>query len=46
MYLMFISKASQNLTMVIFHLWGINVKTTGGFINIKVEDFHMVKTAQ
>jgi hypothetical protein len=23
----------------------INVKTTGGFINISVEDFHMVKPA-
>jgi hypothetical protein len=43
MYLMFMSKASQKLKMVILHLWQINVKTTGGFINIQIENFHMVK---
>ncbi len=37
------SKASKILKVVL-HLWRINVKTTGGFINIPVEDFYMVKT--
>jgi hypothetical protein len=41
---MFMGKASKKLKMLILHLWRINVKTTGGFINIQVEDFHMVKT--
>ncbi len=39
------SKASRRLKVVLLHLWRINVNTTGGFINIPVEDFHMVKTA-
>ncbi len=39
------SKDSKRLKVVLLHLWRINVKTTGGFINIPVEDFHMVKTA-
>jgi hypothetical protein len=37
------SKASKRLKVVLLHLWRINVKTTGGFINISDEDFHMVK---
>jgi hypothetical protein len=38
------SKASERLKVVrtIFNLWRINVKTTGGFINIPVEDFDKV----
>ncbi len=39
------SKVSKRLKVVLLHLWRINVKTTGGFINIPVVDFHMVKTA-
>jgi hypothetical protein len=39
------SKAGKRLKVVLFHLWRISVETTGGFINIPVEDFHMVKTA-
>jgi hypothetical protein len=39
------SKASKRPKVVPLHLWRINIKTTGGFINIPVEDFHMVKTA-
>ncbi len=38
-------KASKRLKVALLHLWHIKVKTTGGFINIPVEDFHMVKTA-
>jgi hypothetical protein len=36
------SKASERLKVVLLHLRRINVKTTGGLINIPVEDFHMV----
>jgi hypothetical protein len=36
------SKASERLKVALLHLWRINVKTTGGFINIPVEDFHVV----
>ncbi len=39
------SNASKRLKVVLLHLWRINVKMTGGFINIPVEDFHMDKTA-
>jgi hypothetical protein len=39
------SKASKRLKVVLLHLLRTNVKTTGGFINIPVEDFHLVKTA-
>jgi hypothetical protein len=39
------STASKRLKAVLLHLWRINVKTTGGYIYIPVEDFHMVKTA-
>jgi hypothetical protein len=39
------SKASKRLMVVPLHFWRINIKTTGGLINIPVEDFHMVKTA-
>jgi hypothetical protein len=39
------SKASQRTKVVLLHLWRINVKTTGGFMNIPVEDLHMVKAA-
>ncbi len=38
------SKASKILKVVLLHLWRINVKTTRGFINIPLEDFHMDKT--
>jgi hypothetical protein len=33
------SKANKRPKVVLLHLWRINVKTTGGFINIPVEDF-------
>ncbi len=36
------SKASK---VVLLHLWHINIRTSGEFISIPVEDFHMVKTA-
>ncbi len=36
------SNASKRLKVILPHLWRINVKTTGGFINIPVEDFYMV----
>jgi hypothetical protein len=36
------STYSKRLKLVLLHLWRINVKTTGGFINIPVEDFYMV----
>ncbi len=42
------SKTSERLkgvVLVLLYLWRINVQTIGGFINISVEDFHMVKTA-
>ncbi len=38
------SKASKRLKAVLLHLWRINVKATGGFSNIPVKNFHMVKT--
>ncbi len=38
------SKASKRQKVVLLYLWRIDVKTTGGFINIPVEDFHLVKT--
>jgi hypothetical protein len=39
------SKVSKELKMLLLHLLHVNVKTTGGFINIPVEDFHIDKTA-
>ncbi len=43
------SKASKELKLVtevvLLHLWRVNVNTTGGFIYISLEDFHMDKTA-
>ncbi len=40
------SKASKELKVVLLlHLWCVNVKTTGGFIYISLEEFHMDKTA-
>jgi hypothetical protein len=39
------SKASKELTVVLIHLWYVKIKTTGGFIYISLEDFHMDKTA-
>jgi hypothetical protein len=39
------SKASKRLKVVPLHLCRINIKTTGGLINIPVENLHMVKTA-
>ncbi len=30
---------------IVFHLWRVNVKTTGGFICISLGDFHIDKTA-
>ncbi len=33
------SEASKRLKMGLLHLWRINVNTTGGFVNIPVEDF-------
>ncbi len=38
------SKASKELKAVLLHLWRVNVKTTGGFIYISLEDFHMDKS--
>jgi hypothetical protein len=37
------SKVNQRLKVL--HLWRFNVKTTRGFINIPLEDFHIDKTA-
>jgi hypothetical protein len=37
------SKVSKALKVVLFHLWRVNVKTTRGFINIPLEDFHIGK---
>ncbi len=39
------SKVSKELKVVLLHLWLVNVKTTRGFINIPLKDFHMDKTA-
>jgi hypothetical protein len=39
------SKFSKELKVVLLHLWRVNVKTTGGFVYILLEDFHMDKTA-
>jgi hypothetical protein len=38
-------KASKELKVLQLHLWRVNVKTTGGFIYMSLEDFHMDKTA-
>jgi hypothetical protein len=35
------SNASKRLKVVLLHLWRTNVKTTCGFLNIPVEDFHL-----
>jgi hypothetical protein len=39
------SKASKEQKVVLLHLWGVKVKTTGGFIYISLGDFHIDKTA-
>ncbi len=39
------SKASKTLKVVLLQLWRINAKTTRGFFNIPLEDFHVNKTA-
>jgi hypothetical protein len=39
------NKARYELKVVILHLWRVNVKTIGGFINIPLTDFFMDKTA-
>jgi hypothetical protein len=40
------SKARYELKVVVLlHLWRVNVKTTGGFINIPLADFFIDKTA-
>jgi hypothetical protein len=39
------SKVNKELKMLLLHLLHVNVKTTGGFINIPVEDFHVDKIA-
>ncbi len=33
-------KVSKELKVILFHLWRVNPKTTRGFINIPLEDFH------
>jgi hypothetical protein len=37
------SKASKELKVVLLHLWRVNVKTTRGFITIRLDDFHIYK---
>ncbi len=45
-YVVHTSKVSKELKVVVLrHLWRVNVKTTRGFINIPLEDFHIEKTA-
>ncbi len=44
-FYVYTSKASKRLKMVLLHLWRINVRTTRGFINIPLEEFHIDKTA-
>jgi hypothetical protein len=39
------NKAKYELKVVILHLWRVNVKTIGGFINIPLTDLFMDKTA-
>jgi hypothetical protein len=39
------SKARYELKVVLLHLWRVNVKTIGGFINIPLADFFIDKTA-
>ncbi len=36
-----INKVSKELKLILLHLWRVNVKTTRGFINIPLEDFHI-----
>jgi hypothetical protein len=31
------------MKVVLLHLWRVNVKTTRGFINITLDDFHIYK---
>jgi hypothetical protein len=38
-------KVSKELKVVLLHLWCVNVKTTRGFTNIPLEDFHVDKTS-
>ncbi len=35
------SLINKELKVIILHLWRVNVKTTRGFINIPLEDFHI-----
>ncbi len=39
------SKARYELTVVLLHLWRVNVKTSTGFIYISLADFFINKTA-
>ncbi len=36
--------SKARIKVVLLHLWHINVKTTRGFFNIPLEDFHVDKT--
>jgi hypothetical protein len=38
------SKARYELKVILLHLWCINVKAIGGFINIPLADFFIDKT--
>ncbi len=38
-------KARYELKVVLLHLWRVNVKSNGGFINIPLADFFIDKTA-
>jgi hypothetical protein len=38
------SKAGKRLKVVLHHLWRVNVKTTGGFICMSLEDFTQIKS--
>ncbi len=35
----------NELKVILFHLWRVNVKKTRGFINIPLEDFHIDEIA-
>jgi hypothetical protein len=35
------SKVSKELKVVLLPLWPVDVKTTRGFINITLDDFHI-----
>ncbi len=40
------SKVSKDVKVALLYLWRVNVKTSRGFINIPVEDFHIEKPRQ